>query len=161
MRLYGIEMHLPEHKMPGYYSQIVKALASTVNIFDRDKQLVIVKTEKELKLVISIMEKYRLTYECIPLLLLPPNSSRDARADDYGFTSPMGNAYLYADLILLFKICHHEPFPIEIKHGIMQMEEFIVASFSQSDTNVYCIEAHLADTIRGIAMRYHVAIEFI
>jgi hypothetical protein len=159
--MYGIEMHLPEHKIPGYYSQIVKALASTVNIFDRDKQLVVVKSENELNSVISLMEKYRLTYECIPLFSLPPNCSLKPSAEDCGFTSPLGHVYLYADMIQMFKINNQVPFSIEINHGLMQMEEFIVASFQQSETTNYCIEGHLADTIQGIAKRYHITIEFI
>ena len=161
MKMYGIEMHLPEHKIPGYYSQIVKALASTVNIFDRDKQLVILKSENELNSVISLMEKYCLTYECIPLLSLPPNCSLKPSAEDYGFTSLMGNVYLYADMIQMFKINDQMPLSIEVTHGLMQMEEFIVASFQLSETTIYCIEGHLADTMRGLAKRYHVTIEFI
>lgn len=158
---YGAAMQLPEGKRAGYYAQIVKALAEAVDVFDRDKELIIVRSEEERDKVGEVLSKYKVQWEPIRLLLLPDNAARSALADDYGFTSKFGNAYLYGEQTAVFRLPAAQPAGAETAPALQQIEEFLIASYLADDGAVVgCVEPHLRETVEGIAVRYGVALAF-
>jgi hypothetical protein len=160
MWMQGIMMDLPEGKLPGFYAQIVKTIAHAATIFDRDKELIVVRTQEEQQRIIEELDRYHVPYESLRLLLLPDDAHRDARAQDYGFISRSGNAYLYGDTIALYGIHPIQPDGAEIIPAQMQMDEFLIASFMNEGQTWYCVESHLRETISGIALRYGVVLDW-
>ena len=55
----GLLMDLPDNKVPGFYAQIVKALAGKVQLFDRDKEMLIVSDEEQKLAALAIMAHYK------------------------------------------------------------------------------------------------------
>jgi hypothetical protein len=157
---YGARMLLPEGKRAGFYAQIVKALADNVEVFDRDKELVIVNTPDDREQVAKVMGKYNVEWEPMRLLLLPEDAKLDPRAEDYGFTSKFGNTYLYGEQTVSFSVAKLQPAEAETAPALLQIEEFEIASFETEGVRTYCVESHLRETIEGIAQRYGVQITF-
>jgi hypothetical protein len=161
MRKYGVRMLLPEGKRAGFYAQIVKALAWAVDVYDRDKELIIVHTKVERNRVAEVLQKYKVDWEPMQLLLLPEDAALDPRAEDYGFTSKFGNTYLYEEQAICYSFAGAQPAEADPASALLQMEEFILASFEADGVKTYCVEPHLRETIEGIARRYGVRLTFI
>jgi len=161
MLKYGLRMDLPEGKRAGFYAQIVKALAEAATVFDRDKELIVVVDEEARDGVARVLEKYNVEWEPMPLWLLPEGTELDDRAEDYGFVSNFGNAYLYADLVARFRFPEAQPAGAELAPALLQIEEFVVFSYDDGAAKTYCAEAHLRETIEGIASRYGAIVAFL
>ncbi|WP_309123427.1 hypothetical protein [Paenibacillus sp.] len=162
MLKYGLQMDLPEGKRAGYYSQIVKALAGAATVFDRDKELIVVDDERQRDNVAGVLAKYNVDWEPIALWLLPDGTELDARAEDFGFVSKFGYAYLYADRVARFRFADPQPAGAELAPALLQIEEFVVFA-SDGDAaleKTYFAETHLRETIEGIASRYGASVQF-
>ncbi|MCI3919729.1 hypothetical protein MO973_05725 [Paenibacillus sp. TRM 82003] len=158
---YGVSMHLPEGKRAGYYAQIVKSLAEAVDVFDRDKELIVIDTIEERDKVVEVLTKYNVEWEGLTLFHLPERADRDPRADDYGFVSKFGNAYLYGDRTAVFRLAATQSAGAETAPAIQQIQEFLLASYVPEDGGlVGCVEPHVQETIEGIASRYGVTLVF-
>jgi hypothetical protein len=158
----GLLMDLPEGKRAGFYAQIVKALAGSVELFDRDKELLIVNTAEDAAKVETVLHKYHVTWESMRLVLLPEDTKRYTLAEDYGFQSKFGKSYLYADRIAAFTFTPEQPAEAEPASALLQMEEFFIAVYQQHDgSKTYFVENHLQETIEGIALRYHSTVTFL
>ncbi|TLS50375.1 hypothetical protein FE782_20320 [Paenibacillus antri] len=162
MLKYGLQMDLPEGKRAGYYSQIVKALAEAATVFDRDKELIVVDDEQQRDNVAGVLAKYSVDWEPIALWLLPEGTELDARAEDFGFVSKFGNAYLYADRVSRFRFADPQPAGAELAPALLQIEEFVVFAAGGDDAaaKTYFAESHLRETIEGIASRYGASVQF-
>ncbi|MDF2815048.1 MAG: hypothetical protein K0Q81_1248 [Paenibacillus sp.] len=152
MHKIAIEMHLPEGKRPGYYSQVVKALAD-VPLFDRDKETLIVSDESGREAVAQLMQHYKFEYEELDLLLLPDDAVTYAEYDDYGFESRSGNRYLYQHLISLFQFNRADEHK-ELEQALLQMEEHLIAHFERNDAECYAVDQTFKPLMEGIAKAY-------
>lgn len=161
MRKFGLRMELPEGKLAGYYAQIVKALAETVSLYDRDKELIVVSSAEEQSDVARTLAKFKITWEPIPLWLLPEDARIGPQASDYGFTSKFGNHYLYADITEIFRLSETQKADAETAPAILQFDEHIIASYELPEAVYYAVESHLKETIEGIAERYGVSVSFL
>lgn len=162
MKKYAVMMNMPEGKLPGFYAQIVKALANKVALFDRDKEILIVNTEAECELVIEVMDKYHIEYEPLVLLLLPDHALAAAlQADDYGFTSRSEHTFLYEHLIGIFRFQDNQSPASEKSQALLQMEEHLIARYTEEGVDLYAVEKQLEPLIHGIAKAYKCEVEFV
>jgi len=162
MRMQGLMMDLPEGKRAGFYAQIVKAMAEAVDVFDRDKELFVLRSEAERERAAAVLDKYNVAREPIDLLLLPEGTTLEGAAEDVGFVAKFGRAYLYADRVVLFRYAEAQPAGAELEQARRQIDEHVVLSFiRESDgTTLFATEPHLRDAVEGVARRYGVVVEF-
>jgi hypothetical protein len=154
-------LDLPEGKLPGFYAQIVKGLAQRVNLFDRDKQLLVLSTIEERDIVLELLEHYHVPSEEIKLLLLPPDSLLYDEFADYGFTSRMERHYLYDHLISLFCFGDTSHSLTEPEQAILQIKEHLIAQFPCNNNKLYyAIDRQLDELIERIAHAYHCSVSF-
>jgi hypothetical protein len=146
-------MHLPEGKLPGFYAQIIKALADKVMIFDRDKEMLIVSTEEEREAVLEVMKRYKVDTEPMELLLLPEDATLTDAFSDYGFISRADNTYVYAKLICSFRLLSEEP-GSECEQVLEQLDEHLIAQFTGDGKPVYLVDNQLEELVHGIAKAY-------
>ena len=155
---YGLMMDLPEGKIPGYYSQIVKALGTKANLFDRDKELLITSTEQERSAAIEVLRHFKIPYEEIRLIHLPDSAQIHSRLDDFGFKSRADHQYLYEDLVTAFHFTGDAD--QERNQALTQMSEHIIASYEFNGEKHFCIEKAYAELIAGIAKAYKCSVVF-
>lgn len=158
MRKYGIDMHLPDGKRPGYYAQVVKALAD-IPLFDRDKETLIVSDETGLDAVIKLMKHYGFQYDELVLLLLPEQTTLRPSYTDYGFESRGGNRYLLEQLIALFRFVPTSEATASMSAALLQMEEHLIASYGTGDESVYVVDETFIELMHAIAKAYGCRIE--
>jgi hypothetical protein len=155
VKKYAIDMTLPKGKLPGFYAQIVKALAGKVLLFDRDKELLIVNFDSEREMLKGILDKYQIGHESLELVLLPDNTERTALFGDYGFTARSGYSYLYAHLVAIFHFKDDGTNPsAEKQQAILQYEEHLIARFIENNITYYAIPEQLEELVHGIAKAY-------
>ncbi|WP_127582726.1 hypothetical protein [Paenibacillus koleovorans] len=147
----GIEMHLPDGKRPGYYAQVVKALAD-IPLFDRDKETLIVSGEPEAEAVRALMQDYKFEYEEFGLLLLPDGADVRPSFTDYGFESRSGNRYLMQAVTARFVF--DSIGPDGNAQALAQMEEHLIASWSTDGEACYAADSSLGELMHGIARAY-------
>jgi hypothetical protein len=148
-------MELPDGKLPGFYAQIVKALADAVNLFDRDKVLIILEDISDSPSVEQVLQRYHIAYEPIHLIQLPQSLKLKPHYDDFGFTSRSGNTYFYADLVTSFQLVSDEADPYAIRMASEQLDEHILATYDLHQNHYYVIEGQHIELVHGIARAYH------
>jgi KaiC/GvpD/RAD55 family RecA-like ATPase len=153
-------MDLPDGKLPGFYAQIIKALADKVLIFDRDKEMLIVSTEEERESVLEVMKRYKVETEPMELLLLPEDATLTDAFSDYGFISRADNTYVYAKLICSFRLLTEET-GSERDQALEQLDEHLIAQFTEHGKTVYMVDNQLEELIHGIAKAYHCQISIL
>ncbi|WP_079419989.1 hypothetical protein [Paenibacillus ferrarius] len=89
----GLLMDLPDDKLPGLFAQIDKALAGKADVFDRDKEMLIVSQEVQKLAALAVMTELNIQTDSMALRLLPSNAELTDLFSDYGFTSPLENNY--------------------------------------------------------------------
>ncbi|MFS1513491.1 hypothetical protein VQL36_13765 [Chengkuizengella sp. SCS-71B] len=156
---HAVIMDLPEGKIPGYYAQVVKSLANKTNLFDRDKEVLIVNSKKELESVIEVMDHFKINYDTCTLFVLPEDAKLATHYSDYGFTSKFGNTYLYENLTSIFYFTQSQE--TNTSQAIDQIEEHKLAEYSLGTLTYYAVEKHLEELIEGISKAYHCQIKFI
>jgi hypothetical protein len=153
-------MELPDGKVPGFYAQIIKALANKVELFDRDKELLVVNKEEELHPIVEIMAHYKVKTETMELLLLPEQAVLANSFEDYGFISRAENHYLYRRQVSLFRFVE-DTSNSERVQAVEQLTEHVIAHFSERGDTLYAIDKQLEELTQGIAEAYHCEIKFI
>jgi len=153
MLKYGILMHLPEGKRPGFYAQLIKGMAGRVPLFDRDRELLIVSGEEEAAALLELLGRYEVEAETLNLLLLPSGALRFDPFPDCGFSTREGRFYVYADQVKVFRIQEEGP-DSEPGPALAQMREHLVAEFGEAGARRYVVEEPYDDLIRGIASAY-------
>lgn len=149
----GLLMDMPDDKRPGYYAQIVKALAAKSPLFDRDKELLIFNDPNERELAYPIMEQYKIAYEDMDLWLLPDSVKTRSGFTDYGFTSKSGNSYVYADTVYVFTL-HEAGASAAPAQALMQLEEHLLASASLGGDVYYVTDIQHDELMHRIAKAY-------
>ncbi|NDI33687.1 hypothetical protein [Chengkuizengella sediminis] len=156
---HAVIMDLPEGKIPGYYAQVVKSLANKTNLFDRDKEVLIVNSKNELESVIEVMNHFKINFETCTLFLLPEDAKLTTYFSDFGFTSKFGNTYLYENLTSIFYFTQVQE--SNTSQAIHQIEEHKLAEYSLDMVTYYAVEKHLEELVEGISKAYHCEIKFI
>jgi hypothetical protein len=161
MRKYGVFMSLPDGKLPGFYAQIVKALAGKTQLFDRDKDLLITSTDEERQQVVEVLRGLKLEYDEVELVLLPSDSEVTDRFDDFGVITRLNHVLVYSDLVSLFRFADSGSDEAEPAQALQQMEEHLLARCVIDGTAVYAVESHLSELIERIAIAYKCKVELI
>ncbi|KIL41730.1 hypothetical protein SD70_04995 [Gordoniibacillus kamchatkensis] len=162
----GVAMTLPEGKLPGFYAQIVKGLASRVQLFDRDKELLVVSTAEERDAVQDVLRQYKVANEELELVLLPAEAAATPLFDDYGFTTRSENRYLYRDQVLLFTL-HSDAPGGERDLALQQIGEFLIASAPagpgevDESSAVLAVDRQHDELMQRIAKAYHCRVEWV
>ena len=99
----GLMMDLPDGKIPGFYAQIVKALAGKVELFDRDKEMLIVSNEEQQRAALEVMAHFNIETTIMDLRLLGDDAELTDLFSDYGFTSRAEHNYLYDKIVIPFR----------------------------------------------------------
>lgn len=164
MRKYGLIMTLPDGKKAGFYAQVVKALAGSVRLFDRDKDLLVLDGAGDRDRAAAVLEQYRVPCEEIGLILLPEGTELPPGSNELGFQTRSGRTFLYADRTAGFRLAD-SPEPAdeaERAAALLQLEEHIALRYAVEDGSpVYICEPHLAETVAGIARRYRLGVSFL
>jgi hypothetical protein len=150
----AVYMHLPDGKLPGFYAQIVKALAGIVTLFDRDKELLILNGKEDADRVLRLLKTYKTEGEQMDLFLLPAEAETAAAFEDYGFATRLENRYLYAHLTALFRM---EPIigtDAEPEQALLQMDEHIIARLVQDGDIQYAVDRELTELMERTARAY-------
>ncbi|WP_248926626.1 hypothetical protein [Paenibacillus hamazuiensis] len=158
-RKYALLMNMPDNKLPGFYAQIVKALANKAPLFDRDKEMLIFSAEPDREAAIGIMQQYKIEHETLELLLLPAGTEMAPTFSDFGFVSRAEHIYVYAEQAALFRL-------VEIAGGepaqaLQQMDEHLLARCVIDGVPAYAVETHLLELMEGIAKAYGCGVEVI
>ncbi|CAM4263211.1 hypothetical protein [Paenibacillus tarimensis] len=150
----GIEMALPEGKLPGFYAQVIKKLASSGGIADRDKNLLFVHPDR-LEAVMEILHAYKAETETGPWLLLgSSNDGWETRSlwMDYGVETRSGNLFADSQLAAAVQLKGNVE-GAEIHPASMQLEEHAIALHQAS--RLYVIDRQLLPLAESIGKAYH------
>ncbi|SDM89837.1 hypothetical protein SAMN04487897_101415 [Paenibacillus sp. yr247] len=156
----GLLMDLPEGKLPGFYAQIVKALAGKVELFDRDKEMLIVSSEEQKLAALEVMAHYNIETNLMDLRLLPDDAELTDLFSDYGFTSRAEINYLYDKLVVSFRFTVDSP-QADVDQAALQVEEHLLAQYKDQDRDVYIVDRQLEELMQGIAKAYRCRIEIL
>ena len=133
----GLMMDLPDGKIPGFYAQIVKALAGKVELFDRDKEMLIVSNEEQQRAALDVMAHFNIETTLMELRLLPDDAELTDLFSDYGFTSRAEHNYLYDKLVVPFRFTADSP-TSEVDQAALQIEEHLIAQYQDQDHDCIC-----------------------
>lgn len=155
MMKYAVCMLLPDGKMPGFYAQIVKALAA-LGLHDREKELLIVDAEDKLEAVESVLDRYQVESERLAMIELPREAVLGPMFDGCGFTTRQEHSYVFYEGIRAFHLL--EAPSEEHASACEQVQEHLVACFQSELGTCYIVEAHQTQLVEGIAAAYGVGV---
>ncbi|CAH1204498.1 hypothetical protein PAECIP111891_02520 [Paenibacillus allorhizoplanae] len=156
----GLMMDLPDGKIPGFYAQIVKALAGKVELFDRDKEMLIVSNEEQQRAALDVMAHFNIETSIMELRLLAEEAGLTDLFSDYGFTSRAEHNYLYDKIVIPFRFTANSP-AAEVDQAVLQVEEHLIAQYKEGDHDVYVVDRQLEELMHGIAKAYRCSIEIL
>ncbi|WP_157279867.1 hypothetical protein [Paenibacillus swuensis] len=152
---FGLSMRLPEGKLPGFYAQIIKAIAGKVSLWDRDKELLILNNEEERATIKDVLNHYKVYHEEMDVWLLPDNAVKYRNYEDYGFESKQGYAYLYADKVALYRVLPlFHLTEMDTKPCLLQLEENLIVSFHAEPGDIYYVDVDHKEWVNRIAAAY-------
>ncbi|NQX57677.1 hypothetical protein [Paenibacillus qinlingensis] len=156
----GLMMDLPDGKIPGFYAQIVKALAGKVELFDRDKEMLIVSNEEQQRAALEVMAHFNIETTLMELRLLVEDAELTDLFSDYGFTSRAEHNYLYDKIVIPFRFTANSP-SVEVDQAALQVEEHLIAQYKDGGHDVYVVDRQLEELMHGIAKAYRCGIEIL
>lgn len=160
IRKYGLEMQLPEGKMPGFYAQIIKGIADRAPLFDRYKELLIFDSPELLPAAEDLLNHYRVPAERCELLLLPMESmERGPLFEDYVLVSRAENGFADLTLTAAFSLTAAKP-DAEPAPALQQLDEHLIGSFRAENGHVHLIDRQLAELAEKIAQVYSCGVEW-
>lgn len=159
--MYGVEIQVPDGKLPGFYAQVIHKIGDHVNVFDRDKLLFIVEGDEERDKLEAVLTKPSMLGDVFTLLLLPATVQMKA-LDDVGFISQNGHHYLYADRVALFTFTESTGNEKDRWAAQEQLCEHLLGHIPDpsSTPSVFIIDSSLPDLAEGIARAYQLSIQW-
>jgi hypothetical protein len=155
---YGIDMRLPEGKLPGYYAQIIKGIADRAPLFDRHKELLIFYDKAYFPAVLDFLQHYKVEAEICELLVLPQTGvARSGRFDDFAIETREGNVYLDLTYTAAFALTAARP-EAEAAPALLQLEEHRIASVLEDGQTWHFIEKQLVELAERVARAYRCGI---
>jgi hypothetical protein len=159
-RLFGLEMNLPDGKIPGFYAQIVKGIAERAPLFDRYKELLIFDSEDHLPAVLQLLEHYRVTSERCDLLLIPPEGfGQGDLYEDYAIVTRNDNLFVDLALTALFTLDAAKP-DAEPAPALQQLKEHLIGQWVKDGITLYFIDRQLTELAERIALAYGCKVEW-
>ncbi|WP_308638895.1 hypothetical protein [Paenibacillus silvisoli] len=158
--IYSVQLHLPEDKLPGYYAQIVKGIADTVTLLDRDKTLLFVRTQADADAIEAFVAKYKVDCEHGQWVQLDESWAIQMRSfTDYGLITRSDNRFLDLSLASIVSLSPGpSPESAELDQAIEQADEHALAWRNQNDgRRLLAVDRHQTELIAGIAKAYRCA----
>ena len=157
-RKYGLDMLLPEGKLPGFYAQIVKGIAARAPLFDRVKELLVFADAGHLSAVRELLDHYKVAAEPVDLLLLPETGVEPgALYADYAIESASGNVYVDLAYAFAFRLTPARP-DAEPDPALRQLEEHLIATVDHSEERWLLVDRSLDELAERIAAAYGCAV---
>ncbi len=150
---YACTIDLPKDKRPGYYAQLIKALATFAPPQDRDKELLIYDYNHQRLTALALMDEYHIRTECFELYLLPTNSQISTSFTDYGFTSMNTRFYVYVHLVSMFSFATATN-RMQQEQAYLQMQEYIIAQWTHETQQHYIVDTQFTELMMRIARAY-------
>ncbi|MFD2371036.1 hypothetical protein ACFSO0_14030 [Brevibacillus sp. GCM10020057] len=153
--MYGVEIHVPAGKLPGFYAQVIHKIGDHVNVFDRDNLLFIVENEAERDKLEAVLSKSGMLGDRFSLLLLPSSAQIDT-VEDIGFVSQSEHLYLYAERVALFTFAGGTENEQDRWAAQEQLREHVSGQFpaTASSTPVFILDNAQTELADGIARAY-------
>ncbi|WP_166243783.1 hypothetical protein [Paenibacillus turpanensis] len=153
MKKTAVAMSMPEGKLPGFYAQVVKALAGSAALFDRSKETLILENASDLNTVSEIMNKYNIEYDTVELYVIPDQAQLRPASDDYIFTGKTGRYYMDTELAFLFQLLPGSA-DSDPQQALEQMEEHLLAHWVENGQRVYVTQRHLDQLMEKTSSAY-------
>ncbi|XEC96851.1 hypothetical protein AB6A23_10105 [Paenibacillus tarimensis] len=156
----GIQMQLPEGKLPGFYAQIIKGIAEHAAIVDRSGELMFAR-EEHTEAINKVLRHYKVDSTTSSWLQLTDSEWSLGRLwDDYGITARAGG--WFADLQLaaagnLLAIDNAS----ETEQAWLQIEEHHIAMLQKDSRRSFVVDRQLSELIDGIARAYRCHVEWL
>lgn len=159
-KMFGVEMDVPSGKLPGFYAQVIHKIGDQATIFDRDGQLMIVATEKDLQELLAILDKHDMAGERFELWLMPAGTTIEV-ISDFGFISMSGHVFLYTHLIAGFSLDSAVGREQDRWAALQQMKEHIIHSLPEvANKTLHLIDKNDGELINGIARAYSIKLDW-
>lgn len=161
-RMYGIEMHVPVGKLPGFYAQVIHKIGDHVNVFDRDDLLFVVESEEDCEQLSTILEKSNMLGDRFELLYVPSSASLE-QLQDIGFVSQNDRMYLYADRVSCFSFDLQTGSSQDRWAALEQLKEHVRGEIPGADgqSPLYILDSSMPDLAEGIAKAYQVSLQWL
>jgi hypothetical protein len=153
-RMFGLDMNLPDGKLPGFYAQIIKGIADRAPLYDRYKELLIFDSEDHLPAVQQLLEHYRVTSERCDLQLIPPEGfEKGDLYEDYVIVTRNENLFVDLALTALFSLDAAKP-GAEPAPALQQLKEHLIGQWMNDGVTLYLIDRQLMELAERIALAY-------
>ncbi|MCD9024455.1 hypothetical protein [Cohnella silvisoli] len=160
-RMYGLDMNLPDGKIPGFYAQIVKGIAERAPLYDRYKELLIFDSEDHIPAVLKLLEHYRVTSERCDLLIVPSDGlEQGALYEDYAIVTRNENIFLDLALTAAFSLNAAKP-DAEPAPALEQLKEHLIGQWSNDSAAIYIMDRQLMELAERIAIAYGCSVEWL
>jgi hypothetical protein len=159
-RMYGLDMNLPDGKIPGFYAQIVKGIAERAPLFDRYKELLIFDSEDHLPTVHKFLEHYRVSSELCELLSIPSEGLEQGDLyEDYVIVTRNENIFVDLSLTALFSLNAAKP-DAEPAPALEQLKEHLIGQWNNESITIYLMDRQLMELAERIAKAYGCSVEW-
>jgi hypothetical protein len=126
----GLDMHLPEGKLPGYYAQIVKGIAERAPLFDRHKELLVFDSEEHLPAVLELLSHYKVSHDRCSLLLVPSKGwVKGSLFEDYAIETRSDNLLFDLAQTAVFSMAKAKP-DAEPAPALLQLDEHLIGQLN-------------------------------
>lgn len=160
-RKIGLDIQLPDGKIPGFYAQIVKGIAERATLFDRYKELLIFDSDQDLSSVIKLLEHYRVPSERCDLLLLPLEGLEQGDLfADYAISTRNENNLIDLALTAVFTLNALKP-DAEPAPALMQLEEHLIGKILMDSVTLHLLDRQLTELAVKVAAAYGCQVEFL
>jgi hypothetical protein len=153
-KMFGVEMNLPDGKLPGFYAQIVKGIAERAPLYDRYKELLIFDSVDPLPAVLQLLDHYRVPSEQCDLLFIPTEGfGQGDLYEDYAIITRNENLFIDLALTALFFLDASKP-GAEPAPALEQLKEHLIGQWMNDGVTLYLMDRQLAELAERIALAY-------
>ncbi len=159
----ALAITMKEGMQPGYYAQIIKKLADTEALLDRDRTMLFIKPEGR-AIVTAVLDHYGVTYEdsdWLHLGQIEDGWTPTRLWSDYGIETRSSALFLDRSLAALVSFESDKP-DSEPSQAEQQLEEHAIAILQMSHNSrcIFAIDRQLLELAQGIAKAYHCAVVY-
>jgi hypothetical protein len=160
-RKVGLDMQLPDGKIPGFYAQIIKGIAQHATLFDRYKELLIFDSNQDLSSVIKLLEHYRVPSQRCELLLLPSEGLEQGDLfADYAIITRNENNFIDLGLTAVFTLNAAKP-DAETVPALLQLEEHLIGKILHNNVTIHLLDRQLTELAERVAIAYGCQVDWL